>query len=167
MAQNYFYVNGDISACEKSNIKSQLEYIATLFNMQKVTIAVFKSEQPGNYNATIKYEPHQQDDRTMILIRLNNRLAKEDYILTLSHEMIHAYQYYTGDLIRHRRTNFTWKGTYYKNIHQLQYAKRPWEIEAIDQSKALTISYLDFHNNYKLLTQGPSFKISHLENEKY
>ena len=140
IAQNYFYVKGDISVYEKNNIKSQLEYIVALFDMQKVTIAVFKSELPGNYNATIKYEPNQQDDRTMILIRLNKRLAEEDYILTLSHEMIHVYQYYSGDLIRHGRQNFTWKGTYYKNILKLPHAKRPWEIEAIDQSKALTIS---------------------------
>ena len=96
----------------------------------------------------------------MILIRLNNRLAEEDYILILSHEMIHAYQYYTGDLIRHERINFTWKGTYYKNIHQLKHGKRPWEIEAIDQSMALTISYLDFQNKYRLLAQGPSLEIS-------
>lgn len=37
-AQNYFYVNWDISDRKKINIKSQIKYAATLFEMQDVRL---------------------------------------------------------------------------------------------------------------------------------
>lgn len=163
-AQNYFYINGDITTKEKINIKSQIEYATMLFDMQDVTIAVFKCELPGNFNATIEYQPNHQNNRKMILIRLSSKLVAKDYMQIISHEMIHAYQYYTGDLVRQGRTIFTWRGDNFKNVHQMEHAKRPWEMEAIDLANALTDSYIYFQNNYNILSKGLSFEMYKLRN---
>lgn len=100
----------------------------------------------------------------MILIRLSSRLMAKDYMQLISHEMIHAYQYYTGDLVRHVRIIFTWKSDNFKNVHQMDHAKRPWEMEAIDLANALTTFYLYFQNNYNILSKGLSFEIYRLRN---
>ena len=54
VAQNYFYVHGNFSTQQKKEICSQVAYCADLFEMQNVTIAVFKNEFPRNLNATIE-----------------------------------------------------------------------------------------------------------------
>ena len=73
----------------------------------------------------------------MILLRVNNNLDHVNVLLTLSHEMVHAYQFYTGELVRHDRTTYTWKGKLFRNIEQIAHHRRPWEIEAHQYSRLL------------------------------
>lgn len=155
-AQNYCYVSGGYDISQKQMISAQLKYCAELFGMENATIAVMENDLPRKLKANISYEENTQTNRKMFLIRLNSNLNESQILPTLSHEMIHAFQYYSGDLVRHDRYGFTWRGKFYMNIQRIDHSKRPWEIEANDQSVFLT-DYFSAHKKGDLimLTREP------------
>ncbi len=72
------------------------------------------------------------------LIEIHNRLNKEDYTLTLLHELYHILQHIRGDL-RDKRGIRCWKGI---DCSQLDYENQPWEQEAHLMEQELYQGYL-------------------------
>lgn len=143
-AQIYCYVWGDFSEGQRSAFMDQIQKSANFFDMEDVTFAIIKCELPRGVNATTEYEYNEIVQRKMILFRISNHPGT--YKEVLAHEMIHGYQFYSSQLIRHDRFTYTWKGKKYEKIHKMDHCKRPWEIEAIAQSKQL-VSAIDHKGN--------------------
>jgi len=78
--------------------------------------------------------------------RLSRTVSKEELIETIIHEMIHVFQSTTG------RMKDRFKGGYkqlwkckdgkYRNYHNTEYAKQPWETEAYRMQGPLTKSFM-------------------------
>lgn len=141
-AQNYYYVYGKMDPDLKNELSTLIQNWSLAFGMQNVTVAVMKCYLPRSIQGTAEYNEVALLNRKMILIRLNTNLTPYQQLEVLAHEMVHAQQLYAGDLIRHDRTTFSWKGKKYHNIEQTQHHRRPWEVEAITQSKMLLVSTL-------------------------
>ena len=136
-AQTYCHIWGDFTGSQKSIIKDDIEKSAKFFDIQDVTFAVIKCRLPNTVNATTEYEDNKIVQRKMILFRINDCVKPEEYNLLIAHEMIHAYQFYTGQLIRHDRYTYTWQGVRFEKVHRIHHHKRPWEIEAMEQAEYL------------------------------
>jgi hypothetical protein len=72
------------------------------------------------------------------LIEIQSGLKKQDYIITILHEMQHILQHIRGDL-RDKRGIRCWKGI---DCSGLDYADSPWEIEAHSMESILLQEYL-------------------------
>lgn len=68
--------------------------------------------------------------------------GKDRSIETISHELIHLKQYYTGKLVINKAT-IIWEGKPF-SIVNLKYAEYPWEIEAFKEQKELEKKMKDF-----------------------
>lgn len=138
--QNYIYIYGKMDPHAKAELSGLVQSWVHVYGMENVTIAVMKCFLPRRVQGTAEYDNVEQLERKMILIRLNRNLTPFQQQEVLAHEMVHAHQMYTGDLVRHDRTTFTWKGKQYHNIDKIQHHRRPWEVEAITQSRLLVVS---------------------------
>ena len=69
------------------------------------------------------------------LIRMVHQSPKNAIDIT-AHEIIHIQQMMSGDFVSGRGEIF-WKGKSYQIPYQIDYLDRPWELEAIEKSKAL------------------------------
>ncbi len=97
-------------------------------------------------NATIEYAETPVVKRKMFLIRVNNNLPYPEWQDVIAHEMVHARQYYTRQLIRNDRLTFLWKNRKYPLVNHIKHFERPWEIEAFAIGKLLTDYYTDLKN---------------------
>ena len=134
-AQNFYYVRSNSSSEEKSKLLDQLKFLSEQFDIKNVTFAIIVSELPDKIEATTEYSFNHVVQRQMILIRLNKNLAQHKTLRVLAHEMVHAYQYCSKELVRHTRKSFTFRGVKYKNVMAIPHSKRPWEIEAIQYAQ--------------------------------
>lgn len=66
--------------------------------------------------------PSFDRDNSLVCVFIDPTSKIEQNIVSLAHEMIHAWQVDRGDLVGH-----TWKGM---NLEELPYQLQPWEIEA-------------------------------------
>ena len=139
-SQNYYFVHGKMDPGMKAELSALVENWAQIYGLEDVTLAVMKCYLPRRVQGTTEYDRVELLNRKMILIRLNKNLTPYQQQEVLAHEMVHAHQLCTGDLVRHDRTTFTWKGKKYHNIEQIQHHRRPWEVEAISQSRLLLTS---------------------------
>ena len=136
-AQIYCYFWGDFSETQKSQFEEMMKQSAVMLNMKDVTFSIMKCDLPIEINATTEFQKNPIVNRDMILFRINDRLKPEIYEEVIAHEIIHAYQFYTHQLIRINRVTFLWRGEQYNKINQMDYCQRPWEIEAIEQGEQL------------------------------
>lgn len=136
-AQNYFYVHSHATPEEKDKMLHHLRVLSEQFDMEDVTFAIIVSKLPKKIEATTEYSFNSVVDRRMMLFRINTNLPHHKTFEVLAHEMVHAYQYYTKELVRYDRTTFSHKGVKYKNVSAIPHSKRPWEIEAIQYGQHL------------------------------
>ena len=86
------------------------------------------------------------DDEKDIFIQIDHRLSRiegrDKLIETVAHEMVHAWQMATGRLKDKFRGGYKqlWKckDGKYRNYHNTEYAKQPWEVEAYKMQGPLT-----------------------------
>ena len=78
-------------------------------------------------------------------IRIDVSLPLEDMITTLLHEMVHVYQYVSG------RMKYKWihEVSFDRVVYDwdMDYNKRPWEIEAHSKEKELKDKYDEYYGN--------------------
>jgi hypothetical protein len=74
-----------------------------------------------------------------ILVEINSRLAFDELVATLFHELVHCKQILDGHLVQGSPS--TWKGVEYDG----EYIKLPWEIEAREFELYLSQGYFTSH----------------------
>ena len=146
IAQNYFYVHNNISQEEKLKMCDQMDYLSERLGMKDVTFAIIISRLPKSIEATTEYNYNDVVQRKMILFRINKKLPQHAIAQVIAHEMVHAFQFYSQDLIRHNRTTFVYKNKKYDNINKIPHQQRPWEIEALHHAPLLNDDYIRFKN---------------------
>jgi len=78
--------------------------------------------------------------------RLSRTVSKEEFIGCVIHEMIHVWQGATGRMKEKFRGGYKqlWKckDGKYRDYHNTEYAKRPWEIQAYEMESHLTENFM-------------------------
>jgi len=59
-----------------------------------------------------------------------HKLSREEILMTLAHEMVHAKQYLKGELKSLNDLNIKWKKTVIEDVTKQNYYDLPWEQEA-------------------------------------
>jgi len=81
------------------------------------------------------------DPRFPNRIRLNQDLSLEEYLLPLTHELIHLHQMYTNRLQSRQGGRIMWDKTLFKvNMMEMpysEYQQLPWELDVIEKQKLL------------------------------
>jgi len=81
------------------------------------------------------------DDREIAMI-LDSRMNYKNLVETIAHEMIHVKQIAKGTLkhyIKRGKIYRTWCG---KKVKDVEYHRRPWELEAFRKEKELTYNFV-------------------------
>lgn len=81
------------------------------------------------------------DPRFPNRIRLNQDLSLEEYLLPLTHELIHLHQMYTNRLQSRQGGRIMWDKTLFKvNMMEMpysEYQQLPWELDVIEKQTLL------------------------------
>lgn len=81
------------------------------------------------------------DPRFPNRIRLNQDLSLEEYLLPLTHELIHLHQTYTNRLQSRHGGRIMWDKTLFKvnmlEISYSEYQQLPWELDVIEKQTLL------------------------------
>ena len=137
--QNTITIRG-IEGKKSEEIYHQVEFYASYFNLEGVNIMVnFSHQMPEHVEGFTSYQGNEYSKN--ILIKISSRLSFSAKELTLAHEMVHAHQFVTGQLVHHKDNHFAWKGRVFKNVQRLNYKDRAWEEEAFKLEKTLLKLY--------------------------
>ncbi len=95
----------------------------------------FEEMGPNVYGMTML------DPRFPNRIRINQDLSLEDYILPLTHELLHLHQIHTNRLQTRAGGKILWDGDIYKidslSISYNDYTNLPWEIDVSQKQKKI------------------------------
>lgn len=125
-------------------LKQTLFYAQALgLDSTAVIRVVFTLKMQGNKDGLIIHNdiggPFQ---RHQVTIWINKRQSFSTQSMVLAHEMIHAQQYISRKLVRNKSSYFSWNGKPLRNIKNIRYENRPWEIEAKNKAFELRRDYL-------------------------
>jgi uncharacterized protein (DUF608 family) len=100
---------------------------ALLENHHKVNIDIKIRKLEKNVAGLVYHSGLFLDDKRFT-IEISETLSKSKMITTLAHEMVHVKQFLEGQLeLKRAPFRILWNG---KDLTDLKYTKRPWEIEA-------------------------------------
>jgi len=102
-------------------------------------VVQFTQNLPHHTHGATDYEKYETENGILekVHIRIHEDLSKRLQEITLAHEMVHAMQYISGDLIRHGEGHIYWKGQHYSNLKWLKYQDRGWEKDAFHKETQL------------------------------
>ena len=85
--------------------------------------------------------------KPMIHILIEESAPYYKQMLVLAHEMVHLKQFVTGELVEHNEEHFTWKGTDFYHVRDIEYKRRGWEREALNLQSKLHSGYKKFQKS--------------------
>lgn len=135
--QNYYHIYNSVPISIKSELINFLDFWVDFYDIENATFTIKKDKLPSGINGAIEYGEAPVANRKMILIRINKYVHPRMIMEVMAHEMVHAYQFYSKDLVRCGQEAYIWKGKLYKNILEIRHRERPWEIEAKQQAQFL------------------------------
>ena len=131
-------VNNLTKSASKYDLEDVIKIIVSyIYKCNNVKIAIINNDKLLDKLAPPDIELQallsKQPFMYQLVIREN---PKDDIIDIVCHEMIHLNQYQRGDLkLSDDMKTITWKGKQYDN--SMPYFKRPWEIEAINNTRKI------------------------------
>lgn len=101
-------------------------------------------EKKEHIRADCLFTDDEERRARVFLIRVDNTLPLEEFLVTIMHELVHVKQWAKGEMYRlHRQKGmvYRWCGTKIK-IDNYDYYDYPWEIEAHGREYGLSLQYL-------------------------
>lgn len=95
---------------------------------------------PEGFRGTTTHQ-YVGEGKSQVLITLDRKQAKADLLMTLAHEMVHAWQKVKGHLVVIDAQTAEWKGERIRMLW-MKYQDRPWEKEADRIANELRKAYL-------------------------
>lgn len=139
---------------DKKVIKDFVEYVTNKFNFPKTTIIIRfinPNELEGQDSKDLRTFQAwmQQDKRRKFTITLSTTLRSlKGVLLCLGHELVHAKQYLTGELVDIDDDTIKYKGKLYKDWKYGEgYWFAPFELEAYGYEQALYETFIDLSSN--------------------
>jgi hypothetical protein len=112
-----------------------ISIVKTLYVLPDAIEIQFENMGPSVYGMTML------DPRFPNRIRLNQDLSLEEYLLPLTHELIHLHQMYTNRLQSRQGGRILWDKTVYKvNMLEMSYddyQQLPWELDVAEKQQKL------------------------------
>jgi len=100
-----------------------------------INIVPLSDNIKNNFQSDIELKAVITGDNNAYNIYLDTNMNRDQYITTLSHELIHLKQYYTKELVIENGIPI-WKGKKV-DLNSIDYQDRPWEIEAFAKQNDL------------------------------
>lgn len=141
-----FFVDGAESALnrdQKDTLSSAAAHFIECFDIDdEVDVYISKKSilhKIGGANALAWHKPPQYNrDNHIVCVFVDPEESLKSMIISLAHEMIHAWQVHRGDM-----EGSNWKN---KDYSQLPYQLQPWEIEAHAFMKQVAGFYFEDRN---------------------
>lgn len=112
-----------------------IKIVKTLYVLPDTIEIQFENMGDSVYGMTVL------DPRFPNRIRLNQDLSLEEYLLPLTHELIHLHQMYTNRLQSRQGGRIMWDKTLFKvnmlEMSYTEYQQLPWELDVIEKQTLL------------------------------
>jgi len=116
--------------------------VNTLYILPQIIEVQFEEMGPSIYGMTML------DPRFPNRIRINQDLSLEEFLLPLTHELVHLHQIYTNKLQARSGGKILWEGQIYKSdsskLSYDEYLNLPWEFDANQKQKQI-LEFLKQH----------------------
>lgn len=141
-ASNRPFVSTNVLSDFEEQLKEEVFFYSEKLGLgSDVSIRVNLSlKLPKGFRGTISYQ-QVGEEKSQVLITLDRRQARSDLLMTLAHEMVHAWQKVKGHLVVLDSKNVRWRC---ENIalSRMKYEDRPWEKEADEMAIELRRAFL-------------------------